>query len=72
VLRGQSLYTSQLTDGKPQEVTALFEKQYGRIRGVIAGSENTLYFATSNLDGRGTPKDGDDKIIRVTLPNTEE
>ena len=38
----------------------------GRIREVVE-HDGYLYFATSNKDGRGIPKEGDDKIIRVKL-----
>ena len=39
--------------------------QYGRIRDVVAGPDGALYFLTNNLDGRGTPQKGGDKIYRV-------
>jgi len=39
--------------------------KYGRIRDVVAGPEGALYFLTNNRDGRGTPRDGDDKIYRA-------
>jgi glucose/arabinose dehydrogenase len=39
--------------------------KYGRIRDVVAGPEGALYFLTNNRDGRGTPRDGDDKIYRI-------
>ncbi len=37
----------------------------GRIREVIQGPDGFLYIATSNRDGRGTVRDGDDKIFRI-------
>jgi len=37
----------------------------GRIREVIQGPDGYLYIATSNRDGRGTVRDGDDRIYRV-------
>ena len=37
---------------------------YGRIRDVVE-YDGYLYLATSNRDGRGIPKFGDDKIIRI-------
>ena len=39
--------------------------QYGRIRDVTVGSDGFLYFLTSNKDGRGNPRNGDDKIYRI-------
>lgn len=41
-------------------------KGYGRIRDVIE-HEGYLYVATSNRDGRGIPRVGDDKIIKIVL-----
>jgi len=38
----------------------------GRIREVVS-HEGYLYIATSNRDGRGVPRSGDDKILRIKL-----
>lgn len=68
-LRGQRVYLMQL-DGKggllgaPQ---AALPGQFGRLRTVVAAPDQTLWVTTSNLDGRGNPKPGDDKIIRLVL-----
>jgi glucose/arabinose dehydrogenase len=67
-LRGQSLYTSEYKNNIPQPIEALYAKKYGRIRAVVVGPNDALYFSTSNQDGRGNPGQGDDKIIRVTNP----
>jgi glucose/arabinose dehydrogenase len=41
---------------------------YGRIREVIEGPDNNLYFTTSNKDGRGdSVGQNDDKIYRLTF-----
>jgi quinoprotein glucose dehydrogenase len=39
---------------------------YGRLRDVVQGPDGALYFTTSNRDGRGDPRPGDDKIYRIT------
>jgi quinoprotein glucose dehydrogenase len=39
---------------------------YGRLRDVVHGPDGALYFTTSNRDGRGNPRPGDDKIYRIT------
>ncbi len=39
---------------------------YGRIRDIAMGPDGYLYFSSSNQDGRGKPKEGDDKIYRIT------
>ena len=38
---------------------------YGRIREVTQGPDGLIYFTTSNRDGRGKPKTGDDHIYRL-------
>ncbi|MBN2396250.1 MAG: PQQ-dependent sugar dehydrogenase [Candidatus Atribacteria bacterium] len=40
---------------------------YGRLRNVVVGPDNALYVLTNNHDGRGMPRDGDDKILKITF-----
>ena len=37
----------------------------GRVRDVAMAPDGSIYFSTSNRDGRGTLNDGDDKIYRI-------
>ena len=39
--------------------------KFGRLRDVVEGPDGALYFLTSNRDGRGNPRPGDDKIYRI-------
>ncbi|HOR42881.1 MAG TPA: PQQ-dependent sugar dehydrogenase, partial [Atribacterota bacterium] len=39
---------------------------FGRLRDAVAGPDDALYILTNNYDGRGRPREGDDKIIRIT------
>lgn len=64
-LRGQSLYISKLTNGQAGPLTTYLREKYGRLRTVVVGPDGHLYIATNNKDGRGSPKVGDDKIIRI-------
>ncbi|HOD75471.1 MAG TPA: PQQ-dependent sugar dehydrogenase [Syntrophorhabdaceae bacterium] len=41
------------------------EGRYGRIRDVVQGPDGYLYFLTSNRDGRGSPRQDDDRIYRI-------
>lgn len=43
----------------------LSDVQYGRIRDVAEGPDGSLYFSTSNRDGRGDPALNDDRIFRI-------
>lgn len=63
-LRGQALYQLSFVNGRPK-IKEYFKNQFGRIRDVVVGPDQMIYFSTSNRDGRGKPKEGDDKIIKV-------
>jgi glucose/arabinose dehydrogenase len=63
-LRGESLRRVDLDDGSEQ---VLLEGEYGRLRTVREGPDGALYVLTSNRDGRGSPDDGDDRILRVVV-----
>lgn len=39
----------------------------GRLRDAVVGSDGALYLLTSNRDGRGSPRPGDDQIYRLSL-----
>jgi len=65
-LRGQTLFWVPLTAsgvGSPVPLVT----DLGRVRDVIVGPDGALYVATSNTDGRGTPRAGDDRIVRIEI-----
>jgi quinoprotein glucose dehydrogenase len=43
--------------------------RYGRLRDAVAGPDGALYVLTNNRDGRGSPRPGDDRILRITAAN---
>jgi glucose/arabinose dehydrogenase len=60
-LRGQRLFQIPVgADGSLGTPAPL----YGRLRTVVAAPDGTLWFTTSNRDGRGSPRDGDDRILQ--------
>jgi glucose/arabinose dehydrogenase len=64
-LRGEALYEVRLTGDRPPELRVHFHDDFGRIRAVRFGPEGMLYFTTSNRDGRGRRRPGDDRMLRV-------
>ncbi len=65
-LRGESLYEATISqDGKVESIKAHLRGAFGRLRAIQVGPDGYFYISTSNTDGRGDPRSGDDKIIRV-------
>jgi quinoprotein glucose dehydrogenase len=44
------------------------ENRPGRLRDAVAGPDGALYVLTNNRDGRGRPRAGDDRILRIARP----
>ena len=68
-LRGEALYLLTLDKNNPRKVITFkkyLEGQFGRMRDVVQGPDGTLYVLTNNRDGRGSPRQGDDRILRLT------
>jgi glucose/arabinose dehydrogenase len=65
-LRGERLWqvpvTDQGTAGKP---VARYVDEFGRMRAVATAPDGLLWASTSNLDGRGDPRPGDDRILII-------
>ncbi len=70
-LRGGHLRVVTLAPPDYTEVestTALYQGELGRLRDVVQGPDGYLYVCTSNRDGRGSPGEEDDLIVRVRPP----
>ena len=68
-LRGERLWQVPL-DGKGGvgRPVAHFDGRYGRLRAVVAAPDGrSLWVTTSNHDGRGDPREGDDRILVIPL-----
>lgn len=67
-LRGERLIRVRFDAKDPRQVTEteeFLQGVYGRLRDVISGPDGALYVATSNRDGRGRVRPGDDRILRI-------
>lgn len=66
-LRGNGIISVKVDPNDKTKVLS-FEKiaqDFGRIREISEGYDGAIYFSTSNRDGRGKVREGDDKIYRI-------
>jgi glucose/arabinose dehydrogenase len=70
-LRGERLWTVPIEGDRLGEPEAVFAGQYGRLRTAEVAPDGSLWITTSNTDGRGDVRDGDDRILRFTPEATE-
>ena len=66
-LRGECVWAVPLDGADTGKPRKLFGGEYGRIRTIVVAPDDSLWVTTSNTDGRGSPADQDDRILRVTL-----
>lgn len=64
-LRGQRLWA--IYPGNPVEAVPWFAGEYGRLRDAVPGPDGSLWVLTNNTDGRGSPRQGDDKLLQIRL-----
>jgi glucose/arabinose dehydrogenase len=66
-LRGQRLWVVQVgPDQSPPSAAAYLIDRFGRLRDVLV-RDGALLLLTNNTDGRGSPKNGDDRLLSVPL-----
>lgn len=65
-LQGESVLRVALNGTRARKLSPILTG-HGRIRTVIRAPDGSLWVSTSNTDGRGTPRAGDDRILRVRL-----
>ncbi len=73
-LRGEHLHRVVLTGDRTEvlELERLWLGVYGRLRALRSGPDGHLYLGTSNRDGRGGPRPGDDKLLRIVPASGSE
>jgi glucose/arabinose dehydrogenase len=64
-LQGRCLYRIPIEGTRLGTPTRLLAGRFGRLRTVARAPDGALWVMTSNRDGRGQPRPGDDRIIRV-------
>ena len=67
-LRGEQLRRVRLDGRRVTLNRALLRGRFGRLRTVVEAPDGSLYVLTNNRDGRGSPRSGDDRILRVIPP----
>ncbi|RAG68028.1 PQQ-dependent sugar dehydrogenase, partial [Burkholderia multivorans] len=66
-LRGEVLREVPVSDLSQSRTR--YEGEYGRLRDVVTTPDGQLWMLTNNTDGRGSPAPGDDRILRIPLPD---
>jgi len=65
-LNGSALWRLTLSsDGRRIADRAKVLTGYGRLRDVLVAPNGDVYVCTSNRDGRGSPRSGDDRILKL-------
>ncbi len=67
-LRGQRLLSVTFFADGPGEPGEALVGELGRLRHVAVGPDGALWLVTNNTDGRGDPRDGDDRVVRLAAP----
>ncbi len=63
-LRGNGIMRLVVDGSRIVKQEKLFA-ELGRCRAIAVGPDGAIYFSTSNRDGRGSPQQGDDRIMRI-------
>lgn len=62
-LRGEVLRAVSLRSPSAQRES--YAGEFGRLRDAVVAPDGALWIVTNNTDGRGDPRSGDDRILRV-------
>lgn len=61
-LRGEAIYEY---DPDTNKIKEFINGKFGRLRALVIGPDGYFYITTSNTDGRGAVKPGDDKLLKI-------
>lgn len=65
-LQGECLWQIPVDGTETGEPVAHLEDEYGRLRTVVVSNDGqSLLLTSSNTDGRGDPREGDDRLLQV-------
>lgn len=67
-LAGRRLWKVPLDGASAGTPKKLLDGDFGRLRSPAAAPDGSLWVTTSNRDGRGSPTDDDDRILRLASP----
>ncbi len=67
-LRGEQLRRVRFDGRRVTLNRALFRGRFGRLGTVVEAPDGSLFVLTNNRDGRGSPRSGDDRILRIVPP----
>ena len=68
-LRGEGVMRVVVVEDENENITVEYTEKIisdvGRVRDISAGPDGSIYFTTSNRDGRGQEREGDDHLYRI-------
>lgn len=68
-LRGEAVYVGEIVEEEIEDLSKEYFQEWGRVRAVRLGPDGWLYLSTSNRDGRGKVRVGDDQIVKIRMVN---
>jgi glucose/arabinose dehydrogenase len=72
-LRGASVYVAEIVGDELENLRAYYRSEFGRLRTLtVDPSGQAVILGTSNTDGRGASRAGDDRLVRIPAANFAE
>ncbi|MGE0029402.1 MAG: sorbosone dehydrogenase family protein [Thermoleophilia bacterium] len=67
-LRGQQMRLITFAGGTATDDQSLYAGTFGRLRAIAEAPDGSIWVGTSNRDQNGSPREGDDRILRLVPP----